>query len=348
MLTIIILESFCDFFVVCERMKAKIDQQSGFDAIATKNESNSDQIEKFDESYFMETLGKIHQPNMKENKNQNKSNKNNKISSRLLDNFDIFKKPLGIGAYGAVFKGTSKIDKQNYAIKIVPYFADENGNTTAKEHNQIFSEVRSMAKIDPCPRIVRYYSAWTEPIIPEICTLIKNIMPETIEMSNIYNNRNKLFVETNHSTENSVLQTVYLNTHDASESVIDNSVQCDDDWNANAVLVIQMEMCDEGTLTKWLRGRLNVNYGESLVIFNQITEALQHIHGHNILHRDIKPDNILISSKGSVKLSDFGLSVCFQTNPNILSSNMNQESSDSIGSLFEFCFYVKCKVTNMS
>ena len=47
-----------------------------------------------------------------------------------------------------------------------------------------------------------------------------------------------------------------------------------------------------------------------LDIFTQICLSLKHIHDRKILHRDIKSPNILLSSNGLVKLSDFGVAKC--------------------------------------
>lgn len=58
----------------------------------------------------------------------------------------------------------------------------------------------------------------------------------------------------------------------------------------------------------YVRKRRRLNENTAKVIFRQILEALNHCHSNNVLHRDIKLDNILLDSKGQVKVGDFGVS----------------------------------------
>ncbi len=71
-------------------------------------------------------------------------------------------------------------------------------------------------------------------------------------------------------------------------------------------LFIVMEYVDGETLDA-LIGRRYFAVEDALVTFKSICEAVKFIHENNIVHRDIKPQNIKISSRGTVKMLDFGI-----------------------------------------
>ncbi len=69
---------------------------------------------------------------------------------------------------------------------------------------------------------------------------------------------------------------------------------------------IIMQYIEGETLAARLeRGRLEL--GEALAIAIQVAEALQEAHRHEIIHRDIKPQNLMLTARGQVKVLDFGL-----------------------------------------
>lgn len=53
--------------------------------------------------------------------------------------------------------------------------------------------------------------------------------------------------------------------------------------------------------------RSNLGASERLILFEQVCQAVHHGHQKGIIHRDIKPDNVLVDSQGSVRLIDFGV-----------------------------------------
>jgi serine/threonine-protein kinase len=70
---------------------------------------------------------------------------------------------------------------------------------------------------------------------------------------------------------------------------------------------VAMEYIDGGNMQMWLTrlGRLSV--GDALLVTLSCAYALQHAHEKGLVHRDIKPDNLLLTRKGTVKLADLGL-----------------------------------------
>lgn len=70
---------------------------------------------------------------------------------------------------------------------------------------------------------------------------------------------------------------------------------------------IIMELVDGETLRDKLRAEGRLPVDEALRIAQQICEALAHAHARRIIHRDIKPQNILITKQGDVRVADFGI-----------------------------------------
>ncbi len=70
---------------------------------------------------------------------------------------------------------------------------------------------------------------------------------------------------------------------------------------------IVMEYIDGITLKQYIESHGHIEWKETINIVMQILRALQHAHDKGIIHRDVKPQNIMLMKDGSIKVTDFGI-----------------------------------------
>ena len=87
---------------------------------------------------------------------------------------------------------------------------------------------------------------------------------------------------------------------------------------------IVMELIDGITLKQYMERRGKLNWPEALHFITQIMKGLGHAHSRGIVHRDIKPQNIMVLRDGTVKVTDFGIA-CLTNGPG--------NTSEAIGSV---------------
>jgi serine/threonine protein kinase len=87
-----------------------------------------------------------------------------------------------------------------------------------------------------------------------------------------------------------------------------NIIQLLDTFETDKHIIFVMELCSGGDLLNYVRKRRKLTEDYAKTIFKQILEALHYCHNLNILHRDIKLDNIILDSEGVIKVGDFGVS----------------------------------------
>src|SRR5699024_3616698 len=66
---------------------------------------------------------------------------------------------------------------------------------------------------------------------------------------------------------------------------------------------------DGVTLKEYVQRQGPLEVEEALNIMTQVTSAISHAHANDLIHRDIKPQNILIDKFGNVKVTDFGIAI---------------------------------------
>lgn len=113
-------------------------------------------------------------------------------------------------------------------------------------------------------------------------------------------------------------QAVAMLSHPNIVSVYDVSQSGDTDY-------IVMELIDGITLKQYMEKKGVLNWRETLHFSMQIAKALEHAHSRGIVHRDIKPHNIMILKNGSVKVADFGIAR--------VSSAQNTLTREALGSV---------------
>ena len=95
-------------------------------------------------------------------------------------------------------------------------------------------------------------------------------------------------------------QAVAMLSHPNIVSVYDVSTAGDADY-------IVMELIDGITLKQYMERKGVLNWKETLHFAIQIAKALEHAHSRGLVHRDIKPHNVMVLKNGSVKVADFGI-----------------------------------------
>lgn len=88
-----------------------------------------------------------------------------------------------------------------------------------------------------------------------------------------------------------------------------NIVNIFDVGEEDTIYYIVMEYVDGQTLKQYIQQYSPIRIDDALEIMKQLTSAISHAHQNHIIHRDIKPHNILIDRHGNVKITDFGIAM---------------------------------------
>ena len=93
-----------------------------------------------------------------------------------------------------------------------------------------------------------------------------------------------------------------------------NIVNVYDVGEENGIYYIVMELVDGITLKKYIEKKARLSFKEAVSIAIQVSMGIEAAHNNHIIHRDIKPQNIIISKDGKVKVTDFGIAKAATSN----------------------------------
>lgn len=93
-----------------------------------------------------------------------------------------------------------------------------------------------------------------------------------------------------------------------------NIVNVYDVGEENGIYYIVMELVEGITLKKYIEKKARLSVKESVTIAIQVSMGIEAAHNNHIIHRDIKPQNIIISRDGKVKVTDFGIAKAATSN----------------------------------
>ena len=93
-----------------------------------------------------------------------------------------------------------------------------------------------------------------------------------------------------------------------------NIVNVYDVGEENDIHYIVMELVEGITLKKYIEKKARLSVKEAISIAIQVSMGIESAHNNHIIHRDIKPQNIIISKEGKVKVTDFGIAKAATSN----------------------------------
>ena len=93
-----------------------------------------------------------------------------------------------------------------------------------------------------------------------------------------------------------------------------NIVNVYDVGEENGIYYIVMELVEGITLKKYIERKARLSVKEAVSIAIQVSMGIEAAHNNHIIHRDIKPQNIIISKEGKVKVTDFGIAKAATSN----------------------------------
>ena len=226
---------------------------------------------------------------------------------------------LGRGGFGSVQLVRSQLDDRLIALKRISFRSkippweifdiDTLDESDQEMYTKLLREIKALSACQNCPQVIKYYASWIEPDY------------KAIKLGQSKQSNDRVFRQLEDGVSERRTEEGEEEDGDSSTSRY-SSFSGSDQKQWPYILNVSMEPIIGLTLYDWIRVK-NANLGKPSfgvienIIFTQIVMGIRHIHGNGVLHRDIKPTNIMITISGHedmkdvkeilVKILDFGL-----------------------------------------
>lgn len=181
---------------------------------------------------------------------------------------------IGSGGFAKVYKASYYLDQQTYGIKKILFIPQK-----IDDIQLIFNEIRIMSSIEH-PNILRYFYSWIE---AHEWNSVKSVWEDWMS--------DQLLLEDGSRETEKEEQ---LSHH------IDNNTVVFE-------IFIQMSYCPNGTLRDYINSN-QITHEQAIHWIKKIIQGVYYLHDCGVVHRDLKPNNILLDAYYNIKIADFGIS----------------------------------------
>jgi serine/threonine protein kinase len=131
-----------------------------------------------------------------------------------------------------------------------------------------------------------------------------------------------------------------------SELKHDNIIQLHDVFETQTEIIIVLELVSGGELFEFLSEKDHLNESEAAEFITQILEGVEHFHARNVVHLDLKPENVMLYDRQSLKIKiiDFGISRKLKPGEKVMETYGTPEFVGKYKNISKIFLFIKFKI----